>query len=121
MTDAALTMGGDLAFSASGDLLVSTGGHAGVERVLRRLLTNAGDYLWHPTYGAGLGVMVGQPANAARIAALVRGQMLQEKGVARSPAPTIDVQTQADNSVWLHVRYADADTGVAQTLSVPVS
>lgn len=121
MTDLALTMGGDLTFAAGGDLLTSTGTQAGVERVLRRLLTNAGGYLWHLSYGAGLPAMVGQPVNVARITAIVRGQMLQERAVARSPAPIIDVTNQTDGSVWLHVRYADADTGDAQTLSVPVT
>ncbi len=120
MTDLALTMGGDLAFSAGGDLLTSTGTQAGVERVLRRILTNAGDYLWHLPYGAGLPAMVGQPANQARIVAIVRGQMMRETAVARTPAPIIDVATRADGVVLLHIQYADADTGSPQTLTVPV-
>ena len=121
MTDLAHTMGGDLAISASGDLLLSTGTQAGQDRVLRRILTNALDYIWHPAYGAGLPAMVGRPANAARITALVRGQMFRERGVARTPAPVIETQVQPSGLVYLHIRYADATTGEQQTLSVPVS
>ncbi|CAH2606511.1 conserved protein of unknown function (plasmid) [Rhodovastum atsumiense] len=121
MADLAHTMGSDLSVGATGDLALSTGSQAGQERVLRRLLTNPTDYLWDLGYGAGLPAMVGQPANAQRIAAIARAQMRQEAAVASSPAPTVTVSAQDDGTVVASIRYVDADTGETQTLTAPVT
>ena len=121
MTDLAHNIGADLSLSAGGDLATSTGTQAGQERVLRRLLTNSGDYLWSLDYGAGLPSMIGQPAAPTRIAAIARAQMMQEAAVSRSPAPSADVTSDNAGTVMLHIRYADAATGDTATLSVPVA
>jgi hypothetical protein len=119
MTDLAHVIGSDLSIGPTGDLALSTGTQAAQERVLRRLLTNAGAYIWHPAYGAGLPAMVGTPANIGRIRAITRGQMLRERGVARTPAPIITV-SRKNTSVFLSVRYADRDTGQSVTINTPV-
>ena len=121
MSDLSHMIGNDLAWGNSGDLAVADGQEWGQQRVLRRLLTNPGDYLWHLTYGAGLPGMVGNPANAARITAITRAQMLQEGAVARNPMPMVDVSVGTDGRVTEYVRYGDAATGEAQLLTVPVS
>ena len=72
MSDAHHAWGGDLSVSPTGDLQTATGPALGTERVLRRLLTNPGDDLWQPGYGAGLARFVGPPADAAAIRALIR-------------------------------------------------
>ena len=64
--------GGDLLLGPSGDLASVDATLLGQQRVLRRLLTNPGDYLWNPAYGAGLGQFVGQPASVARIRSAIR-------------------------------------------------
>ena len=46
MADISHTFGADLSLSATGDLLCVTGDTLTQQRVLRRLLTNAGDYIW---------------------------------------------------------------------------
>jgi hypothetical protein len=120
MTDLAHTFGNDLALAANGDLAVSTGTQAGQERVLRRLMTNPGGYLWSLPYGGGLPAMVGQPGLPKRIAALARAQMLQESAVARTPAPLVTARSDNNGTVSLYIRYADANTGDTATLSVPV-
>lgn len=120
MTDAALTFGGDLSVSPSGDIALAAGSALVRERLLRRLLTNAGDYIWQPTYGAGLGRFVGQPASAARIRAVVRGQVFREAAVARSPEPEIAVAAGPDGTTVVRIRYADAETGAAQALSFSI-
>lgn len=121
MTDLSHTIGADLEVSAGADLLSVSGSEWGRQRVLRRLLTNPGDCIFHPEYGAGLPAMVGRPVNEARIAAIVRAQMLQEGAVARSPMPTVEVTSTPTGTVTLHVRYADANTGEAQLLTVPIA
>lgn len=120
MPDISHLYGGDLALAAGGDLATVAATPLGQQRVLRRLLTSPGDYLWNPAYGAGLGRFVGQPANAARIRSVIRSQMFQEAAVARTPAPVIDVAAQPDGSVTVAILYADATTGATQTLSFTV-
>ena len=120
MPDIQHTFASDLAVGPTGDLALSSGAALGLERVLRRLLTNAGAYIWQLGYGAGLPQAIGRVANPDRIKAVIRAQMLQESAVARSPAPSVSVARNADGSVYAYIRYADADTGETQSLTVPV-
>ena len=112
--------GADLAVGATGDLAVASGTVAGQQRVLRRLLTNPGDYIWQPDYGAGLGQFVGQPVSTAQIRAVIRSQIFKEAAVARTPEPMIDVSTDPGGTVYVHIRYADATSGTTQLLSFSV-
>lgn len=121
MADLSLLMGGDLAVAANGDLLTVAGPAETQQRVLRRLITNPGDYLWQPGYGAGLAAMVGRPANAARIGAIIRSQVLQEAAVAPTPPPTVAVSVNPDSTVTANVQYTDAATNQTSVLSFPVS
>lgn len=117
MFDVAHQFGGDLSVGVSGDLAVASAGLLGQQRVLRRLLTNPGDYLWAPDYGAGLGQFVGQPVSAAQIRAVVRSQIFKEAAVARTPEPTIEVSADGSGVVSVSIRYADANDGQTQMLS----
>lgn len=121
MPDAWHIFGGDLAVSPSGDIALANGDDFGQQRVLRRLLTNPGDYLWALTYGAGLGAYVGQPVAPRQIEAAIRGQMFKEAAVARAPEPAIDIAADQAGGVFASVRYADADSGAANLLSFTVS
>jgi phage baseplate assembly protein W len=118
MPDLHHQFGADLVVSATGDLATVDGASLGQQRVLRRLLTNPGDYIWHSGYGAGLAQFVGQPVDAARIRAVVRSQIFKEPVVARLPEPAIDVTSDLAGMVFVHVRYADAITGETQVLNL---
>ena len=120
MFDLDLNWGGDLAASATGDLGVVGRPTLGTERVLRRLLTNPGSYLWHPEYGAGLASYVGQPVTTTTIEALIRAQMRLETAVSQDPEPVVLVQSDNVGSLFVQVRYADADTAEAQTLNIEI-
>jgi hypothetical protein len=120
MTDIAHYFGNDLAVGATGDLALATGDIEVQQRVLRRLLTATGDYLWQLNYGAGLGAMVGRPMNAQRIAAIIRTQILQEATVAPQPPPTVDVTGGPDGTVTATVAYTDAPTGNPVLLTFPI-
>lgn len=106
--------------AASGDLLTVDGTLKGQQRVLRRLLTNPGDYIDHPTYGAGLASKIGQPFDAAACEALVRSQIFLESAVSRQPAPVITV-TQLANGLFVSIAYTDATTGTPVALSFDVT
>ena len=83
--------GNDLSASTAGDLLRVSGVMRSQQRVLRRLLTNGGEYLSHPEYGGGLAGLVGSRASISYIKTLIKGQMLLEPSVAKTPAPVIEV------------------------------
>ena len=120
MTDLSHQWGADLAVGPTGDLATADGSLLGQQRVLRRLLTNPGDYIWQLDYGAGLGRFIGKPVNAGQIQAAIRSQIFKEAAVARTPEPTINVNLGPAGVVAVDIRYVDAISGQTQILSVTV-
>lgn len=118
--DLAHWFGQDLNVAASGDLLTVDGTTKGTQRILRRLLTNPGDYFWQPNYGAGLADKIGRPFSADACEALVLSQIFLEPSVARSPVPSVNV-TQITNGLYVDIRYTDSDTGQVVPLSFSVT
>ena len=113
----------DLATGATGDLAIASGSTLGQQRVLRRLLTNPGDYIWHIDYGAGLASFVGVPSNKMQIMATIRSQMLKETAVAQTPEPVINVQISpagALSTIYVDIRYTDSLSGETQMLTFSV-
>ncbi len=124
MYDLSLQWGSDLSIGPTGDLALVSGSQLGQQRVLRRLMTNAGDYIWQIGYGAGLAQFIGQPANASQIQAVVRSQIFKETTVSRTPEPTITVQfspSDGTGTVFLEILYVDAASGQTQLLSFSVN
>ncbi len=109
--------GNDLALSATGDLATADVPTVTQQRVLRRLLTNPGDNIWTLGYGAGLASYVGLPGATQAVQAAIHGQIFKEAAVAHTPEPIIDLQPDPNGSLYVHVRYADAQTGATQTLT----
>lgn len=120
MADIWHQFGADLAVGPTGDLASVDGTTLGQQRVLRRLLTNPGDYIWQPDYGAGLAQFVGQPASATQIRAVIRSQIFREATVARMPEPVISVEVDPGGTVFVEIRYADAATGQTQSLAFSI-
>ena len=120
MPDLSHEFGADLLAGPTGDLAVAEGAAQDRQRVLRRLLTNPGDYIWQPEYGAGLGRFVGSPAAPERIRAVVRSQIFREPAVARSPEPVVEVRSDGQGGVFVAIRYADAGSGETQSLGFSV-
>lgn len=119
MADLAHVWGEDIVLAASGDLLLSDGSEAARQRVLRRLLTNQNDYLWHLDYGAGLPRRVGETTLSANLDAVVRHQILLEEAVSWDPPPTVRVTPFFGGAV-VHITYVDAVTGSQSTLGFRV-
>jgi len=117
--DAWHEMGADFEQDATGDLRVVYAPDEGRQRVLRRLLTNAGGYIWHLSYGAGLPAFVGQVVRQARLVAVIRTQMYRERAVLQSPAPDVQVANSlGSTTVTASIRYVDASTEVQTTTVV---
>jgi phage baseplate assembly protein W len=120
MADVSLLWGGDLAVGPTGDIALADGAALTQQRVLRRLLTNTGDYIWQLSYGAGLGQFIGQPGAPAAIQAVTRTQILQETAVAASPPPVISATAAVDGTMALSIQYADAQTQTTNLLTFSI-
>ena len=119
MADIAHVIGCDLTISSTGDLAIVGSSLWTQQRVLRRLITNQGDYIWQLSYGGGLAAMVGTTVSAQQTAAIIRKQMSLEAAVSQLPEPTVAVQSDQNTTVFATVSYTDAQTGTSQTLIVP--
>lgn len=120
MNDIFHYVGNDLQLTNTGSLLPIDGTVKGQQRVLRRLLTNPGEYIWHTNYGAGLAQKVGSLATASEIQALIQSQMLLEAAVAQDPPPAVKVQ-KLTNGVSVQINYVDAQSKTAQVLTFDVN
>ncbi len=124
MADVFHQWGSDLIVGPTGDIATIDGSLSGQQRVLRRLLTNPGDYIWQLDYGAGLARFIGQPANPLQIRAVIRSQIFKEAVVARQPEPLINVQVApsgASGTIYVYIRYVDTESSQTQTVSFSVS
>jgi hypothetical protein len=110
----------DLTIFPNGDLLTVDGTIEGEQRVMRRLLTNAGDYIWHIEYGAGLPGYVGQTPDPLAVNALTLAQMMLEDAVAQDPLPQVNTSL-ITNGISEDIKYVDANTGKLVTLGFDVN
>lgn len=110
--DAAHDFGNDLSFSATNDLELSSGIDLSNERILRRLFTNPGDYIWHTNYGAGIKQFVGAALSGTtydQIQANVTSNVFLEATVSPNPPPQISFQT-IQGGIFSGISYTMAET-----------
>ncbi len=119
MLDIFHNWGDDLAVGNSGDLALSSGSDTTNQRILRRLLTNPGDYIWNLDYGGGLGQFVGRPVSSKEIEGVIRTQLLEEAVIPVSPAPGIvtTITDAAGGTMAVSITYSAADSPGAVTLN----
>ena len=120
MADVAHVMGQDLQLGATGDIGVVDGDAETQQRVLHRLLTSAGTYIWQLSYGASLPALVGSLASSQQIAAIIRAQMAYEASVASSPEPEIVLAAGSINEISATITYTDNYSGQTQILTLPI-
>lgn len=114
----------DLSVSNKGSLATVDTTQRGQQRVLRRLLTNPGEYIFHPEYGAGLPQWIGRTADLGEMRALIRGQMLLEPSVAKSPESQVTVApipNASGGGFAVSIKYQDADTSAPVSLNFNVA
>jgi len=92
------------------------------QRILRRLMTNPGAYLFAPDYGAGLGLYIGQNLSNAlehQIKGVITRQMFLENTVVQSPPPKISL-SQNGTQLTVSITYIAKSSGNVYTLSFTV-
>ena len=118
--DINLVIGGTLSLTSTGDLAMVNGPMRGQQRVLRRLLTNPGDYIWELDYGAGLPGQIGHLADIFLLNSLVQSQIFEEAAVSQSPAPVVTTNA-ITNGMQVHILYTDSGTNQQQALAFDMS
>ena len=121
--DAYQYYGNDIQYSATNDIQLASDIDRSQQRVLRRLFTNPGDYIWHPEYGAGLPLYIGQPlspVNIDQLQTIITSQMYLEDSVAQTPAPVINIQT-TQFGLFIQITYMVNPSQQSVVLSFPVS
>jgi hypothetical protein len=110
----------DVIPSGTGDLSAVDGATMSQQRVIRRLLTNPGDYSFHPDYGIGAGRYVGtDTGKLGELKALIASQIFQEDSVARTPLPVIEVYMEK-SLLWINIQYMEITTGTMQVINMPI-
>jgi len=115
--------GFDLELSQNATIRLVTGEEETQQRIIRRLLTPPGSYVFHPDYGAGLGGYVGENLSGAlerQLKGLIIRQMFLEESVARSPFPKILLKPTG-NGLEISITYASRNTEQVYTLSFTVT
>ena len=120
MADLAHVMGEDLQLAGNGDLAVVMADQETQQRVLHRLLTGAGTYIWQLAYGAGLPGLIGTVASQQQIAAIIKAQMAYEAAVSATPEPRVVLSNGSLGVVLAEITYTDALSGGSQTLTLPI-
>lgn len=116
--------GSDLQLSSSGDLLTVSDGTEINQRILRALMTFAGEYVWHVKYGVGIGKHVGQPLSPTdfvRIKAAVRAAVIREPNVQQTPPPQISFQANAMGYLVVTIDYTYKPDGKLKSMTFTVS
>ena len=116
--------GNDISLNSSGDIQQSSKTDLANQSIIRRLLTNPGEYIWHPTYGAGIGRFVGEnlsSENFDNIKNIITSQMLMESTVAQFPLPKITLSSTNGTVLICDITYYDAILKNPETISFKVA
>ncbi len=113
--------GNDITRGPSGALAVVYGTIQGEQRVYRRLMTNPGTYIWHPTYGAGLPQFVGKLRRAGEIESIIRVQLALEPIVAQQPTPVVVISDIEGGVLFIDIAYIDAITKQVASVAFEVA
>ena len=113
-------VGADLTIDPDGRLMTVTDDAWTRQRVVRRLLTNAGDYIWDLSYGGGLRREIGGVVAARRIEASILRQLRLEAAVARQPGPKVVVSEPVSGTVNADITYVDAHMASTTQFSVAI-
>lgn len=110
-----VTLQGDLETVAQEDLTV--------QRILRRLLTNPGDLLAHPEYGAGIKQYIGQILTTDKygeIQSNIVSQIMLEDRVAKNPAPVVTLST-FQNVINANIEYTSTNDKKTYSFSFQIT
>jgi hypothetical protein len=115
MTTLYLDWNQDFLLTPSGSLQLAVGWDEVRQRIIRRLITVAAqtlpdgtitppNYIFHPTYGVGLAILVDQDFGEVYLGQLtqrIQSAVLQDVAVSSTIPPSIKVIQSSTNTVWI--------------------
>lgn len=113
--------GSDLSVGPTGDIGVVSIQADVQQRIIRRLLTNPYDYVWHTDYGGGVGRYVGEPYSGSFIEGTILSQLQFEALVAVSPPPRVQTNqslTGPLSTTSVTIQYQIAGTPTANSIAL---
>lgn len=121
LTDVFQWYGSDVGIGPTGDLQQVSDTVRTQQRIVRRLCTNPGEYIFHPEYGGGLPAKIGSNASEAEVKAIVQSQVALEAAVATQPKPVVTVSPIGTGAMRIRIQYTDAQTRAPVLLSFDVN
>jgi hypothetical protein len=113
--------GNDLSVGPGGDISAIPVHDELQQRIVRRLLTSAGEYIWHTDYGAGLGRYVGEPDSLAFIEGVILRHLQLESLVAQTPLPSVQGNEDLSGSfstIAVTVQYQISGSSLGSSISL---
>lgn len=121
MADISHVFGSDISLDATGDIATAGTTEETTQRLIRRLLTATGAYVWNAEYGCGLPAQVGSTSFASTIQGIVQAQIVLEDGIDQTQPVTVSTNTDNVGDLFLTVTYTYAETGQVATALVPLT
>lgn len=112
----------DIQFSAAGDDASASAILEINQLIVRELMTNPGDYIFAPEYGAGLGQYIGKALSSDKLStltAIITAIVLKQPAVQKTPGPTITFQSDATGILSTQILYIYAPSGQPVTVTAP--
>lgn len=114
-----LEVNGDLEFADDGSLKMVSGPDEIIQRIIRRVVTNpqskldngqivAADYIFAPTYGLGMGVLVESEMSEeifTQLSSIVRQGVLEDAEVDSSIEPDIRIKARDNDTVIIEASF----------------
>ena len=117
MADLNSPWGADLQISATGDLALVDGLNRSNQRIIRRLFTNLGAYIWHPEYGASIPDRIGDNIDVNLFQAVVYSQIMLEDSVSPTPPPQVTTVMAGVDQVACTIVYTAVSDGQQKTMT----
>jgi hypothetical protein len=114
--------GNDLVLNANNDLATVVDVDETNQRILRRLLTAKGTYIWQTDFGASIPERIGVPISVEIVNLIkkdVKSEIFKESNVAQDPAPEIDIEL-IDNGFQCSIKYYNVQTQAYSILTFKV-
>lgn len=116
-------IGNDIQLDSTNDLQLVFDTNETNQRIMRRLFTNKGGYIWNSKWGASIPWKIGEPFSQEvyqDIIKEVKAAVLEDDDVAKDPPPVIQIET-VFNGIICYIRYYNLASNEHDTVSLRMS
>ena len=116
-------IGDDIRLDSTNDLAFVFDTDETNQRIMRRLFTNKGTYIWNAKWGASIPWKVGETLSLELYNLVVNevtAAVLEDEDVAKDPPPEISIKT-TNNGLICYIRYYNTSSDKHDTISFRVT